>query len=166
MFDLSLLFLKADVLSALLWFLSRRNHLTLLWVTRLSQDRKWAAIEEFIQSVTVAQSGPTLYNPVVYHDFSRQEYLSRFPFPSPGDLPNPGIELGCPALQADFLPSELPGKSTNIWCRNVSTQDMVYLSQGTICPVQLITPYQSQVKYHSERWRKGEDNLIIFAHNY
>ena len=33
--------------------------------------------------------------------FSGQEYWSGLPFPSPGDLPNPGIELGCPALQAD-----------------------------------------------------------------
>ena len=33
--------------------------------------------------------------------FYRQEYWSGLPFPSPGDLPNPGIELGCPALQAD-----------------------------------------------------------------
>ena len=34
-------------------------------------------------------------------EFSRQEYWSWLPFPSPGDLPNPGIETGCPALQAD-----------------------------------------------------------------
>ena len=39
--------------------------------------------------------------------FSRQEYWSGLPFPSPGDLPNPGIEPGSPALQADSLPSEL-----------------------------------------------------------
>ena len=43
--------------------------------------------------------------------FSRQEYWSGLPFPSPGDLPNPGIEAGSPALQADALPSEPPGKS-------------------------------------------------------
>ena len=40
--------------------------------------------------------------------FSRQEYWSGLPFPSPGDLPNPGIEPGSPALQADALPSEPP----------------------------------------------------------
>ena len=43
-------------------------------------------------------------------DFSRQEYWSGLPFPSPGDLPNPGIKPGSPALQADTLPSEPPGK--------------------------------------------------------
>ena len=42
--------------------------------------------------------------------FSRQEYWSGLPFPSPGDLPDPGIKPRSPALQADALPSELPGK--------------------------------------------------------
>ena len=42
--------------------------------------------------------------------FSRQEYWSGLPFPSAGDLPNPEIEPGSPALQADFLPTELPEK--------------------------------------------------------
>ena len=45
--------------------------------------------------------------------FSRQEYLSGLPFPSPGDLPNLGIERGSPALQAVALPSEPPGKLEN-----------------------------------------------------
>ena len=43
-------------------------------------------------------------------EFSRQEYWSGVPFPSPGDLPNPGIKPGSPASQADSLPSEPPGK--------------------------------------------------------
>ena len=43
-------------------------------------------------------------------EFSRQEYWSGLPLPSPGDLPDPGIEPRSPALQADSLPSELPGK--------------------------------------------------------
>ena len=42
--------------------------------------------------------------------FSRWEYLIGLPFPPPGDLLNPGIELGSPELQADSLPSELLGK--------------------------------------------------------
>ena len=41
--------------------------------------------------------------------FSRQEYWNGLPFPSPGDLPNPRIKPGSPALQADALPSEPPG---------------------------------------------------------
>ena len=42
-------------------------------------------------------------------EFSRQEYWSGFPYPPPGDLLDPGIEPGSPALQ-DSLPAELPGK--------------------------------------------------------
>ena len=43
-------------------------------------------------------------------EISRQEYWSGLPFPSPGNLPGPGIEAGSLALQADSLPAELPGK--------------------------------------------------------
>ena len=66
----------------------------------------------------VAQSYPTLCDPMdcsmpgssLSMKFSRQDYWSGLPFPFPGDLPDPGIKPGSPALQADSLPSELPGK--------------------------------------------------------
>ena len=65
----------------------------------------------------VTQSCPTLCNPwTVAHKappsmgFSRQEYWSGLPFPSPGDLPDPGIEPRSLALQADALTAEPPGK--------------------------------------------------------
>ena len=45
-------------------------------------------------------------------EFSRQQYWSVVPFPSPGDLPDPGIEPGFPALQTDTLLSEPPRKLT------------------------------------------------------
>ena len=53
--------------------------------------------------------------------FSRQVYWSGLPFPSPGDLPDPGIESRSPALQADALLSEPPGKST--LCPLMQTRD-------------------------------------------
>ena len=61
--------------------------------------------------IIVAQSCPTLCDPMncIAHqaplsiEFSRQEYRSGWPCPPPGDLPNPGIEPGSPALQADSL---------------------------------------------------------------
>ena len=53
---------------------------------------------------TVAHQGP------LSMEFSRQEYWSALPFPSPGDLPDPGIEAQSPALQVDSWPSEPPGK--------------------------------------------------------
>ena len=46
--------------------------------------------------------------------FSRQEYWSGLSFPSPGDLPDPGIEPRSPALQADSLPTELQWKPQNL----------------------------------------------------
>ena len=49
-------------------------------------------------------------------DFSRPGYWSGQPFPSPGDLPNPGIEPRSLALQADSLPSEPPGKLSHSSC--------------------------------------------------
>ena len=46
----------------------------------------------------------------LFMGFSRQEYWSVLPFPSPGDLPDPGIKPRSPALQADSLPTEISGK--------------------------------------------------------
>ena len=48
--------------------------------------------------------------------FSRQEHWSGLPFPSPGDLLDPGIEPRSPALQADALTSEPPGKPPILTC--------------------------------------------------
>ena len=49
-------------------------------------------------------------------EFSGQEYWSGLPFPSPVDLPNPGVEPWSPALQADSLPSEPSGKPQGMKC--------------------------------------------------
>ena len=57
----------------------------------------------------VTQSCLTLCNPMTM-GFSRQEYWTGLPFPSPGDLPDPGIEPGSPALEANGLTSEPPGR--------------------------------------------------------
>ena len=59
----------------------------------------------------VAQSCLTLFDTMDYTsmEFSWPEYWRGQPFPSPGDLPNTGIEPGSPALQVDSLPAELPG---------------------------------------------------------
>ena len=58
--------------------------------------------------------------------FSRQEYWSGVPFPSPGDRPDPGIEPRAPALQADALPSEPPRKQAKNgkWkCQKLGTRE-------------------------------------------
>ena len=69
--------------------------------------------------------------------FSRQEHWSGLPFPFPGDLPNTGIEPWSPALQADSLLSEPPGKSldkTVCGCRGEGREGM----QGCASQVELL----------------------------
>ena len=55
--------------------------------------------------------------------FSRQEYWTGLSFPSLGDLPDPGMEPGSPALQADSLPSEPPGKPLRVVVRSKVMRD-------------------------------------------
>ena len=62
----------------------------------------------FVTPWTVAHQAPLSMG------ISRQEYWSGMPCPSPGDLPDPGIETGSPSLQADSLPSEPPGKKKEL----------------------------------------------------
>ena len=66
--------------------------------------RSFSHVQLFATLWTVAYQAPPSM------EFSRQEYWSGLPFPSPWDLPHPGIEPGSPALRADSLPSELQGK--------------------------------------------------------
>ena len=90
------------------------TNLEVLWThtTGISME---ASLHESVSEVT--QSYPTLCDPtdctfqaLPSMGFSRQEYWSGLPFPSPGDIPNPGIEPRSPALQADSSPSEPQGK--------------------------------------------------------
>ena len=62
----------------------------------------------FATSWTVAHQAPPSMG------FSRQEYWSGLPFPSPGNLPNPGIEPRSPTWEADALTSEPPGKPMRV----------------------------------------------------
>ena len=62
-------------------------------------------------------------------EFSRPEYWKGWPFPSPGDLPNPGIELRSPAQQADSLPAESWGKPKNTGVGGLSLLQQVFLTQ-------------------------------------
>ena len=70
----------------------------------------------------VDQSCLTIYDPMdcslpgsSVYGMLQGGYWSRLPFPPPGDLPDPGVEPKSPALQADSLPSELPGKPNSRW---------------------------------------------------
>ena len=59
-------------------------------------------------------------------EFSRPAYWSGLPFPSPGDLPNPGIEPRSPALQEDSLPAEPPGKPKNTGVGSLSLLQRIF----------------------------------------
>ena len=61
-------------------------------------------------------------------EFSRQAYWSGLPFPPPGDLPNPGIELRSSTLQTDSLPSEPPGKPKNSGVGSLSLLQGIFLT--------------------------------------
>ena len=65
---------------------------------------RFSCVQLFVTPWTVAHQAPLSMG------LSREEDWSELPFPSPGDLPDPGIKPRCPALQADSLPSEPPGK--------------------------------------------------------
>ena len=56
-----------------------------------------------------------------------EEYWNGLPFPSLGDLPDPGIELGSPALQADSLPTELPGKAACFTFKSIIHFDFIFM---------------------------------------
>ena len=64
----------------------------------------FSCVQLFATLWTVACQAP------LFMEFSRQEYWSGLSFPSPEDLPDPGIKPGSPALQADSLPAEPQGK--------------------------------------------------------
>ena len=76
-------------------YMTTGNHLS---------QKSLSRVRLFATPWTVAHQAPPSMG------FSRQEYWSGLPFPSPGDLPDPGIEPGSPALQAEALTSEPPGK--------------------------------------------------------
>ena len=82
------------------------------------------SVQLFVTPWTVAYEAP------LSMEFSRQEYWSGLPYPSPGDLPDPGIEPRSPTWEADALPSEPPGKpddpekatAKQSWRRHRSTE--------------------------------------------
>ena len=71
---------------------------------------KWSEVKSLNRVQLFASPWTVAYRTPLSMGFSRQEYWSGLPFPSPGELPDPGIEPRSPALQADALTSEPPGK--------------------------------------------------------
>ena len=93
--------------SKILWYIKKKEDgMSLMmgycpWQKNISESCQ--VMSNSVTSWTIAWQAP------LSMEFSRSEYWSGQPFPFPGDLPNPEIEPGSPALQADCLPAELPG---------------------------------------------------------
>ena len=90
------------------------NHLTLVRMAIITMTANNKCCKSVSCSVTLDSFFATPWTVAcqtpLSMGFSRQEYWSGLPFPSPGDLPDPGIRPGYPAWQADSLPFELLGK--------------------------------------------------------
>ena len=91
----------------------------LLWKVKLL-----SRVRLFATPWTVAYQAPLSMG------FSRQEYWGGLPFPSPGDLPDPGIKPGYPTLKADALTSEPPGKPKNTGVGSLSLLQGIFPTQG------------------------------------
>ena len=86
---------------------------------QVKETKSLSCVRVFAAPRTVAHQAP------LSKEFSRQQYWGGLPFPSPGDFPNPGIEPGSPALQADSLPSEPPRQCPQS-CKSRDPRDMVF----------------------------------------
>ena len=75
--------------------------------TRLAQVIKEEEHARSVMSDSFATPWTVTHQSPLSMGFPRQEYWTGWPFPSPGDLPDPGIKPGSSALQADSLPTEL-----------------------------------------------------------
>ena len=102
-------------------------------IARLPQLKAKLLAEEIYMLYLGAQSCLTLrphgLQAPLSMGFSRQEYWTGLPCPPPGDLPNPGIKLRSPTLQADSLPSRSPGKPKNTGVGSLSLLQGIFLSQ-------------------------------------
>ena len=140
-------------------FLPESKRLLISWLQFLStvilEPKKIKSVTVSIFHIEYAQSYPTLCDPMdsiaqqvpLSMEFSRQEYWSGVPFPSPGNFSNSGIEPRSPTLQVVSLPSEPPGKPRFViaflpkskhllisWLQSLST---VILEPKKIRPVSL-----------------------------
>ena len=110
--------------SRLFWTFCFPNHIVWKWQW-CWKLKSLSYVQLFVTTWTVACQAP-----LSRRDFSRQEYWCRLPYPPPGDLPNPGIKPTPPALQADSLPSESPGKPKKTGVGSLSLLQGIFLTWG------------------------------------
>ena len=91
--------------------------------------------------------------------FSRQEYWSGLSFPSPEHLPDPGIEPGSPALQADALPSEPPGKSRYVYLTQIVQYKLMSKLETSLSSEKIILMLDknpSKLTWHMNSWQSPQ----------
>ena len=130
---------------------------TIVWSTCLGASQvKW-------KSLSHVQLFATLWT-IQSVGFCRPEHWSGYPFPSPVDLPNPGIKPMSPALKADSLPAETPGNVMNIGMCSLSLLQAIVptqeLNQGFLHCRQILY----QLSYHGSSG--GKSSTFIKALDY
>ena len=104
---------------------------------------KWSEVSSLSRVWLFATPWTVAHQALPSMGFSRQEYWSGLPFPSPGELLDPGIEPGSPALQAGALPSEPPGKPywtfKSLWyfLMNLGGRYVIFFSLKSLGPLSL-----------------------------
>ena len=106
----------------------------------IKRKRKWhcSVRSDFETPWTIAYQTPLSMK------FSRQEYWSGLPSPSPGDFPSPAIEHGSPSLQADTLPSEPPGEPRFICLLKTLMLEMLIL--------EVKEPWAKETSFRRKGW--------------
>ena len=93
---------------------TERPMLLVLLLEKEAADSEFSSVQSFSRVQLFATPWTVAYQAPPSMGFSRQECWSGLPFPSPGDLPHPGIEPRSPALWADALPSEPLGNTCSL----------------------------------------------------
>ena len=139
LFGVTVLFLKywitMEILKENICLLKYVIIFIILWAFYVMKEFAWIFFLKYsfgsVQSLSHVQLLRHQPIKLLRRGFSRQECWSGLPFPSPGDLPDPGNEPGSPAWRADALPSESPGKLSPRKTLNLKTRKVCSLLTGT-----------------------------------
>ena len=116
--------------------------------------RSLSRVRLFVTPWTVAHQAPPSMR------FSRQEYWSGLPFPSPGNFPNPGIKFRSPTLQADSLSAEPQMKPKNTGVGSLSLLQGIFPTQGSNPGL----PHYRCILYQLNH--KGSQRILKWAYNF
>ena len=123
-----------------------------MYQVKVKSEKSLSCVRLFVTPWTVACQAP------MSTGYSRQEYWCGLPFPSPGDLPNPGIEPRSPALQADSLLFEPPGQTHHthiINLLNTKSESRIVLLHIMLCFLSCYFPHsQAQCLTHGRQSTK------------